>query len=189
MHIERGQRLAVRDKPIHAGQPAEQPSEGGLAQKKNRAATFLDQRQIANELQSVAETLFRIHQDGFALQRRAIPARLLIRGANHAGLFPAQFVIRPAAGEIALQQTQAGTVPEGHLVAAVERKRLRLARGRLGDAPLRGEFIGQIAVSIGEGRIAAQGLAKAFARFGQPALFNQRNSQIIVRFGVTGLVM
>src|SRR5262249_13575753 len=79
--------------------------------------------QIANELNSVAQALFRVNENGPAFQRRAVPARLSERAWHNVGLRPALLVILPPFLEIPLHQVQQRTLVERPYVFLIKPQR------------------------------------------------------------------
>ena len=120
LHIVRRQGRAARDELVGAGNTGEQSRQERLALKEDSAATFLDHGQVADELDGIAQALLGIHENGFAFQGGAVPARPGERARRHVGLRPALLVILPAAREIAHEQAQQRTLPAGRRLVGTE---------------------------------------------------------------------
>src|SRR5207245_5006212 len=73
------------------------------------AAALLNKRRVADELDRVAETLFRIEQDRSTFQGRPVPARLAKRAGRGLLPLPAPFILGPAALVVAGLQDRKST--------------------------------------------------------------------------------
>ena len=98
MHIKSGKGLAVGDNGAISGQRLNQTLKLVMTFDGDFRAALIGQRQVADKLQGVAQTLLGMEQEPCARKRLAIPLRLreVSPGAGKVGTFPSPFVLLPA---------------------------------------------------------------------------------------------
>src|SRR5689334_5356863 len=96
--------------------------EGPLTFHDDPAALFGHPRQIADELERIAKTLFGVQQERAASQRAPIPWRLceVSLGGGEVFAFPAPLVFFPALPEISFQQQRHTQIEVGFRKARPE---------------------------------------------------------------------
>ena len=73
MDVKRGQRASSLNQPINPRTTSQESDERFRARHQNVATALFDQRREADELQRVAQSLFRMQQNRSSIQRRAVP--------------------------------------------------------------------------------------------------------------------
>src|SRR5205823_6844408 len=98
---------------LHYRHVLAQRHERGLATEHDFAAVLGNQGQKARELNRVAEALLGVYENGFALQRCAVPAWSIQARRRHVWQGPALLVIGPSSFVIAVQQIEKGALKTG----------------------------------------------------------------------------
>src|SRR5262245_17334986 len=101
MHVKRGQRESLHNQFVNLRHAAQQSCQSWLTFDDHPRAALLDPRDIANELDRVAQTLLGIKQNALSRQRRTIPEWLRELASGHLVLRPAPFIFRQATLKIA----------------------------------------------------------------------------------------
>jgi hypothetical protein len=100
LHVECGQPLAARD-DVDAGHAGDERDQRPAHLEHELAAARRDQRDVAQELDGVAEALLGMQQDGLAGERLAAPLRLREIARRQVADAPARLVFFPAGREVA----------------------------------------------------------------------------------------
>src|SRR6202011_351938 len=185
VEIERRQRVAARD-DLEACDPREQRDDRFLDFQDYLAAAGGNQRQVAQELNRVAETLLGMQQDGLAVERLAAPLRLFEIARLQVADAPARLVFLPAGGEVAAQEVQHALAGERHAVAGIERTGAAEARERLVHAAHVLEREAEVEVRDGEARGERDRPAAGGLRFFRAADGAQRVGEIGMGLRVAG---
>ena len=151
------------------------------------AAALLDQRGEADELERVAQPLFRMQQDGSPFQRRAVPPRLGERAAGKYLTFPAPFMLLPALFKVARQQPGLSPVVVGLGIIGLEFQSSIVTGKRfleMSEFPLNDP---QAVQGIHEVGLESQRFLQTGSGLFQPPQACQRITQIEVRFSIVGL--
>ncbi len=115
MHIERGNFFRRADDFIQAGDGSKEAAKFGESGEDRLAAALDDERDKADELNAIAETLLAIEENPAVFQVAAIPQaflRISSGGWDIVG-FPAGFVADPAFAEFSFKKLKQSQIPLG----------------------------------------------------------------------------
>src|SRR5262249_11700792 len=146
-----------------------------------------DQRPIAGKLNSVAQALFRVEQNGFAAKISAVPEWPGKAALGQLPAAPAPFIFLPAALPVARAQPKkrAGSVPGG-IIRLMDQRSLEGRQGSIELAP-RVENDAQCVVSIGRVRRKLHCPAACGYRFIDASELLERETKLPVTIGGSGL--
>src|SRR5262249_19741989 len=96
-----GQGRPLRDETGNSGAAGQDGNQSLWTFHEDASTALLNQRNIANELEGVAETLLGVQQNGSALERLTVPDGLRVRSPATGSGLPAPFVFGPSLFEVA----------------------------------------------------------------------------------------
>ena len=182
-----GKRFAFGNQLIDSRNGSQQADEPGRTFDDHPAAALLDRFRIANELDRVAQALFRMEENAPSFERAAVPERLGERPHRTLLAFPTPFVLGPALDIVAHLQPGQRPVPMG-------RSRLRIAgqgqfegRQRFRELALLLVSAGQIGERLEVPGPQPQRSIIAIDRFRESPLIGKRQTEIVVRLDVIRL--
>ncbi|MEY9896552.1 hypothetical protein ABIA44_000726 [Bradyrhizobium sp. USDA 329] len=188
LQVERRQRFAARDHG-HIGQRSQQGGECGLHLEDDISAPRRHHRQIAHEMQRVAEPVFGKQQQCAAIERLPLPFRLAECGVTvreRLGFVPPPIRFE-AIGEVTVHQQQVCVIVLGERLLGIERNRMTRDRERLVDLSGIAQRHRQIGVALGIARIGGNRAAMGGNRVGDALLLFEDDAEIGVGRRVIGL--
>ena len=186
VHVMGRQGTLARDQAVDARAVSQQRQQRSRAGQDHRAALFLNEGDVANELQRVAQALFGVQQNRLTLQGRAVPLRPGRTQRGQVLAAPTPFILSPTFVELAELEQSHTLALVGLGMAGVQAQCFIEMRHGLNHFILIDRSDSQVVMAGRASRLKLEKGVKMIDGFVEIHLLGEQNAQEIVGIGVVG---